>query len=409
MFVELHMLQNFAPSCLNRDDTNSPKDCVFGGYRRARISSQCIKRAVRDYFDKNQEVLGITQKLGERTRLWPREIIKTLAESGKDETEARLVTALVLGGTSFWLNKTDSSRTSVLIFMKPQARTDLETAILSHWNELLPVAKELSKKLRIKEKEEGKEAEEGGEGKDAKKTKLATEIKKKLPSDVNQLLESIKTTVYAAVDISLFGRMIADLADMNVMASSQVAHAISTNKVNTEFDFYTAVDDLSPKEETGAGMMGTVEFNSACFYRYANLDLDQLTQNLGDDRELAQKSVEAFIRASVSAIPTGKQNSMAAQNPPSLVFAVVRDKGLWSLANAFVNPVHPGNDGGLVQKSMVALENYWQKLAKAYGAEGIRTLAALVVDGDSAILKDVQVSSLEELVKTVMAAVASAH
>ena len=47
MIIELHMLQNFAPSCLNRDDTNSPKECEFGGYRRARISSQCIKRAIR--------------------------------------------------------------------------------------------------------------------------------------------------------------------------------------------------------------------------------------------------------------------------------------------------------------------------------------------------------------------------
>ena len=37
MFIELHMIQNFAPSNLNRDDTGSPKDCEFGGYRRAHI------------------------------------------------------------------------------------------------------------------------------------------------------------------------------------------------------------------------------------------------------------------------------------------------------------------------------------------------------------------------------------
>jgi CRISPR system Cascade subunit CasC len=183
-----------------------------------------------------------------------------------------------------------------------------------------------------------------------------------------------------------------------------VAHAISTNKVSMEFDFFTAVDDLSPKEETGAGMMGTVEFNSACFYRYANIDLKQLAKNLGNDTELAEKAVEAFLRASVAAIPTGKQNSMAAQNPPSLVFAVVREQGLWSLANAFVNPVRPGNDG-LVQKSITALEDYWGKLAAAYGEEEIKTKAILAVEGELGKLKEDQAGNLTELMAKVRAGI----
>ncbi|MHA1369256.1 MAG: type I-E CRISPR-associated protein Cas7/Cse4/CasC, partial [Promethearchaeota archaeon] len=29
------MLQNHAPSNLNRDDTGSPKSCIFGGYQRS--------------------------------------------------------------------------------------------------------------------------------------------------------------------------------------------------------------------------------------------------------------------------------------------------------------------------------------------------------------------------------------
>lgn len=53
MRIEIHLLQNFSPSNLNRDDTGSPKDAEFGGFRRARISSQCIKRAVRRYFQEN--------------------------------------------------------------------------------------------------------------------------------------------------------------------------------------------------------------------------------------------------------------------------------------------------------------------------------------------------------------------
>lgn len=391
---------------MNRDDTNSPKDCEFGGVRRARISSQCIKRAVRDYFRDNQKKLDIEQKLGERSRSWPREMIKALVEAGKDENEARLVTALVLGGTSFWMDKKDSNRTSVLLFMKPEVRQDMQAAILQHFDELVSISKEFEKKLGVKQKKEAVEGKDEKEEKETTKGKLANEIKKKLPTEINQLLESIKTTVYAAVDIGLFGRMIADLADMNIDAACQVAHALSTNQVSMEFDFFTAVDDLSPKEETGAGMMGTVEFNSACFYRYANIDLKQLIDNLGGDRELAQKAVEAFLRAAVAAIPTGKQNSMAAQNPPSLVFAVVRNQGLWSLANAFVNPIRPDGKNGLVEKSITALEDYWVKLAAAYGEDGILARPVMSLDGDLDKLKDYQVPNLEALIQAVMTPIA---
>src|SRR5690606_30773078 len=155
-----------------------------------------------------------------------------------------------------------------------------------------------------------------------------------------------------AVDLALFGRMLADLPDRNVDAACQVAHAISTHRVSAEFDYYTAVDDLKPDDTSGADMIGTVEFNSACYYRYANIDLRQLVKNLkGEaeevDAELAEAAVRAFLIASRDAIPTGKQNSFAARNAPSFFLAVVRDRGAWSLANAFVAPVNGQQEGGL--------------------------------------------------------------
>ena len=73
-----------------------------------------------------------------------------------------------------------------------------------------------------------------------------------------------------------------------------MGHAISTHRVGTEFDFYTAVDDLRPETTEGAGMMGTVEFNSACFYRYSNLDLRQFLDNLQGDEDLARAGLGAF-------------------------------------------------------------------------------------------------------------------
>ncbi len=178
--------------------------------------------------------------------------------------------------------------------------------------------------------------------------------------------------------------MLADLPGKNIDGAAQVAHAISTHAVEFEFDFYTAVDDLNTEEETGAGMMGTVEYNSATFYRYTNVDVSQLTKNLQGDADLADATLRAYAEAFLTALPTGKQNSFAAQNPPSFAVAIVRDKGRWSLANAFVNPV-PTRKGDLVGKSIASLTDYWGRLSGMYGADGILATPVLV-DPDPAYL-----------------------
>jgi CRISPR system Cascade subunit CasC len=177
--------------------------------------------------------------------------------------------------------------------------------------------------------------------------------------------------------------MITDLPKTNIYGACQVAHALSTHKVSVEFDYYTAVDDLAPREEPGAGMLGTVEFNSACFYRYANVNLAKLRENLQGDGELAGAAVSAFVRAAVLAIPTGKQNSMAAHNPPSLVFGLLREHGLWSLANAFVRPVEPTPQESLVAASIRALDTYWGRLVAVYGADGLREQAVVCLEPES--------------------------
>ena len=134
--------------------------------------------------------------------------------------------------------------------------------------------------------------------------------------------------------------------------------------------------------------MGTINFNSACYYRYSNIDIGQLKKNLGGDEKLAQKTVEAFLRASVNAIPSGKQTSFAAQNPPDFVFAVVRENGDWSLANAFAKPIKDGGD--LTADSVKALTGYWGKLSKAYGDKTIKAKPAMS-------LVDVELNGMDEV------------
>lgn len=355
MFVELHLLQNFAPSNLNRDDTGSPKDCEFGGYRRARISSQCLKRAIRTTF--RDEALVPANALAVRTKRAIAEVGNRLADQGKPSDEARQVVEALLGGVGITAK---DQETQYLLFLGRREIDGLAELCAAYWDQL-PQSGPDDVAAALTEPS-GRARRTGREAKRASADAVPAAVKGAVLAVLNG---------GRAVDLALFGRMIADQPGKNVDAACQVAHAISTHRVNVEFDFYTAVDDLRPAETTGAGMMGTIEFNSACFYRYANVDLAQLARNLGGDRDLARMALGAFIRAAVEAEPSGKQNSMAARNPPSLVMAVARERGLWSLANAFSKPVTVGRDGDLVGSSVAALDHYWSDLTRMYGTNGI--------------------------------------
>jgi len=371
MFIELHILQNFAPSNLNRDDTGNPKDTEFGGVRRARVSSQALKRAMRNHQAFKD---SIQTDIGFRTRYLTRKLNDLLSDSKKSAEEcasiSRAIAALYTSKKGK-MDADDPERTTVPIYLAVSDVEWLKTEILKQWDSLLDASK-----VQITEDDDS----DDNEGKDKKKKK-----KVKLPAALSDIVGGlIKRTAKqaGAPDIALFGRMLADRPETNIDAACQVAHAISTHRVNMELDYFTAVDDLQKDDESGAAMIGVIAFNSACFYRYARLDWDLLVKNLDGDKELARKTVDGFLRAAALAIPSGKQNSFAAQNPPDFLLGVVRKDGQsWSLANAFETPVKIGRDGGLMSASIEKLTAYWAKLNKVYGGDGITT-ATLSVDGD---------------------------
>ncbi|MFH2100109.1 MAG: type I-E CRISPR-associated protein Cas7/Cse4/CasC, partial [Pseudomonadota bacterium] len=292
---------------------------------------------------------------------------------------------------SLLLSAMDGEKTKVLLYVGDDEVERMKAIILANWGTLLAAPAG----------EGAKEAEPGAKKKKPKKDPAAEALKK-------ELRKAYKPGTKAA-DIALFGRMMAEHPDMNIDAACQVAHAISTHPVSMEMDFYTAVDDLSPEDETGAGMMGVTGFNSSCFYRYALLDVDKLTENLGGDAELAKKTVEAFLRAAVAAIPTGKQNSMAAQNPPDTVMAVVRKDGApVSLANAFEKPASPRRDKSLVEASTEALGKYYASLSAMYGLRGevARPVCSTCQDdGILGPLADQRKAGFDQLVQEVLAQV----
>lgn len=332
-FIEFHLIQNFAPSNLNRDDTGAPKDAIFGGHRRARVSSQCFKRATR-LAAAEHELIDEANR-GIRTKRLKHLLIERLTGRDPDEAAAKIESALAAAGLS--LSKKDADKTEYLLFLGEKEIAAFAGLIDAHWDELAAVDAGTSKKQR--------------------KAAAPPEVGKKAKA----LLDGGK-----AVDIALFGRMLADLPAVNQDAACQVAHAISTHRVEREFDYYTAVDDRGEEDETGADMIGQIEFNSATFYRYAVLDAGKLVDNLQGDRELTLSAIEAFATALVRAVPTGKQNTFAAHNAPDFIGVCLRHVAPMNLANAFEKPVVSQIQQSLTEQSVKRLLDTDTKLSAVY-------------------------------------------
>ncbi|GAA5785387.1 type I-E CRISPR-associated protein Cas7/Cse4/CasC [Chitiniphilus shinanonensis] len=334
LFVEFHLIQNFAPSNLNRDDTGAPKDAMFGGYRRARVSSQCFKRAIR-LAARDHDLVAEAFR-GVRTKKLKSLLLERLAGRDAQQAEGKIETALAAAG----LKLKDDGKTEYLLFLGNAEIDGFAALIEQHWDVLAGAPVEGEKK-----------------GKKEAKASAPPEVVKQAKA----LLDGGK-----AVDVALFGRMLADLPEVNQEAACQVAHAISTHRVEREFDYFTAVDDQGGPEETGAGMIGQIEFNSATLYRYAVVDAHKLLGNLQQDKDLALAALEAFTQGMVRAIPSGKQNTFAAHNLPSFVGVCLRHAGPLNLANAFEKPLHAKADQSLTEQSVQALARHECAYATVY-------------------------------------------
>ncbi|MFF3892729.1 type I-E CRISPR-associated protein Cas7/Cse4/CasC [Streptomyces sp. NPDC001812] len=348
IFLDVHALQTVPPSNLNRDDTGAPKTAVYGGVPRARVSSQAWKRATRTYF-KNEQLLEPSE-LGVRTK----KIVEAIADR---------ITAL------------DSSLTR-------------ETA--------LHIADETVKATGLKTEIPKRKADSAKEGEPdpAPEAKYLVFLSARQldglarhaadgAADITAFLKDKKNKDKAkeladtrhSVDIALFGRMVADAPDINVDAAVQVAHAISVHRVENESDYYTAVDDENTDAETGAGMIGTVDFNSATLYRYAALGVHQLAATLGQGlreeeprTDPVRRAVEAFVHGFVASLPTGKINTFGHHTLPDAVIVKLRTTRPVSFVAAFEDPVR-GDQGGHVREASERLAEYIPDMERAYGDE----------------------------------------
>jgi len=303
--IEYHILQSFPVTCLNRDDVGAPKTAIVGGVTRARVSSQCWKRQVR----LAMQEFGI--KLGIRTKKAEEIFTRACLAAGANEDQATAC------GKKIAAQLSDDT---LLFISETEAKAFAAYALEQEFDD-----------SKLKDKD------------------LAKVAKKALTPAVD------------ALDIALFGRMVAKAADMNVEAAASFAHAISTHKVSNEVEFFTALDDM--QEEPGSAHMGSLEFNSATYYRYISLDLGQLAQTMGEDD--LKKAIAAFTQALFVAVPSARQTTQSGACPWEFARVLVR-KGQ-RLQVPFETPIK-SREGGYLQPSIETLKSYLDKKEKLSGS-----------------------------------------
>lgn len=347
--IDIHVLQTVPPSNLNRDDTGSPKTAVYGGVRRARVSSQAWKRAARSAFGDTLDPAALGVRTRRVVQLLAAEIDDRLgSQSVGDGEPAPQATQLA----------TEVFEALGIKLSSPRRSSDAEAAGESGY--LIFLSRRQIENLAAA----AVARSESGETLDKKH------------------IRSLADTEHS-VDIALFGRMVAELTDINVDAAAQVAHAISVHPVETEFDYFTAVDDQTGDDEMGAGMIGTVEFNSSTLYRYATVDVDRLRDNLGDAGATAS-AVESFVDAFVRSMPTGKQNTFANRTLPEGVVVQVRDTQPINLVGAFEAAIRE-SAVGRIAAAAAALAEESAEVSQAYGETPLRGLVTRVGEDTAAL------------------------
>ncbi len=204
------------------------------------------------------------------------------------------------------------------------------------------------------------------EEKDAINALVKTLVTRKAAPTEDEL--KLLSTPRRAVDIAMFGRMLADAAEFNVEAAVQVAHAITVHKAAVEDDYFSAVDDLNKREDTGAGHIGERGYGAGLFYLYVTIDRELLKKNLGGDEALTARALEALIHAITKVSPTGMQNSFASRAYASYVLAEKGKQQPRSLSQAYLKPVKPFGDDDIFEKSVAALETRLNNFDAVYGA-----------------------------------------
>ncbi|MDI7775766.1 type I-E CRISPR-associated protein Cas7/Cse4/CasC [Asticcacaulis sp. EMRT-3] len=349
-FIQLHLLTTYAAANLNRDDTGRPKTLKFGGAERLRVSSQSLKRAFRTsdiFFQYVPTAIGI------RSKFFGKVLRDELIRLGASQEEAEKMVVDSIGKSS----NTDKGKNKLATWDGGKNLTHSQIVSLSP--EELALLKKIAESLLA-----------------------GTEISRK---DAVILTEKPR-----AVDIAMFGRMLADNPEFNVNAAVQVAHAFTTHRATVEDDFFTAVSDLlDPDDEhnAGAAHVDNQYYGAGTFYLYICIDANLLLANLAGDKALAKNTLEALIKAAAKVSPKGKQNSFASRSMASYILQETGEDTPRSLAAAFQKPVGGDGENDLAAASVGRMVELRDGFARAYGLKPDHLIMD-VTDPESATLQD---------------------
>ena len=314
-FIQLHFLTSYPPANLNRDDLGKPKTARLGGVERLRVSSQSLKRAWRTSEAFQKEFSG---SIGTRTRRLGIEVFEALKAKGVAEKKAKDWAEDI--AKEYGVLKTDVPlEIQQPVHVAPEERKTLDDLV----------------------------------------SKLAEEKRGPSKEELDSLLHD-----HTAVDIAMFGRMLASKKEFNGEAAVQVAHAIGVHASAVEDDYFTAVDDLN-RNGPAAAHVSEAGFAAAVFYQYVCIDRDLLKKNLGNDEALTEKAIKALVKTALTVGPTGKQNSFASRAYAHYALVEKGTQQPRSLSLAFVRPVN-GED--YAQEAITALSTVRKNMDTVYGA-----------------------------------------
>jgi len=312
-FINIHTLISHPSSMMNRDDSGLQKTAVFGGTTRSRISSQCLKRAIRqsDLYKENVAELSIrTNKMDELLELCIEQL---------PEFDAKLIEDILENmGSKIKKEKNKETGKTHRFFdaVQPYSIGAIRESI--------------------------------------NMVQAGTELK-----------ELKKIVQIPTIDVALSGRMDASCPQRNVEAAMSVAHSITTHSADIEVDWFTACDDLA---EQGSGHIGTNEFSSGVFYRYASINVDLLAKNINKPVSETANIVNTIVNCFAQVSPSAKQKTFAAHNKADFVLCAHSNQPL-SLANAFRKPIP--NTGEVMEESIQQLVTHYENLVDGYEIESI--------------------------------------
>ena len=313
-FLQIHTLHSYTAALLNRDDSGLAKSLPFGGTRRTRISSQCLKRHWRMADDPH--ALGAIA--GAEASFRSRELVtKLVIDPLRASHPADLIAVLEAEfQKAVYGDKADKGKQSrqTLLFGAPEiAWLGGEAARLA--------ASSTPATIKV----------------------AVTEWAKGFKDNIKALRDA--TALPGGLTAALFGRMVTSDPAANIDAPVHVAHAFTVHEAETESDYFTAVDDLKADEDdSGADTIQETELTCGLFYGYVVIDLPGLIANCGGGRALAGKVVHNLLYLIAEISPGAKRGSTAPYGRAGLVLVEAGDRQPRSLADAYRSAVRPNLD-----------------------------------------------------------------